>query len=224
MEDAPDPDRLTVGADASVLIDLVAGRRLLNLKELFGEVAVPALVHTEIERGLGSHPINQGILRADYLLKVAADDPEDLQLMADFHLLWSSAGTDNAGEAELVVLSRRHGWIALLEDRQGREAAKREGVYPVRMTTCAAAAAACDVMTLERAWGLHCGYHRNRTRPLPIGITPADRPRFERAVEIVRRLHARQGAPPWPEMLRGSSLDPCQLDDLVVASANSTHE
>lgn len=221
MEDAPDPHRLTVGADASVLIDLVAGGRLLNLKELFGEVAVPALVHAEIERGLPAHVVNRAILRADYLLKVAAEDPEDLQLMADFHRLWASAGADNAGEAELVVLSRRFGWIALLEDAQGREAARREGVYAVRMTTCAVAAAACDEMTLDRAWGLHCGYHRHRTRWLPIGIAPADRPRFERSVEIVRRLHAKLGGPAWPALLRHAGLAPGELDDLVVAAGDT---
>ena len=219
MEDAPDPDRLAVGADASVLIDLVNGKRLQNLKELFGEVAVPALVLMEIERGLRAHPVNEAILRADYLRRVAADDPDDLQLMADFHRLWRSEPPDNAGEAELVVLSRRHSWIALLEDREGREAARREGVYPVRMTTCAVAAAACGVMTVDRAWGLHHGYHGRRTRPLTIGTTPADRNPFERAVDIVRRLNDQLGTPRWPGILNHATLAPGALDDLVAASA-----
>ncbi len=219
MEDAPDPDRLTVGADASVLIDLVTGGRLQNLKELFGEVAVPALVCAEIARGLGAYQVNQGILRADYLRKVAAGDPDDLQLMSDLHHLWGSAPPDNAGEAELVVLSRRYGWIALLEDGKGREAARREGVYPVRLTTCAVTAAACGVMTVDRAWGLHHGYHRRRTRRLPIGTTPADRGRFDRAVDIVARLHGRLGSPPWPEILNHPKPKPGELDDLVAASS-----
>ena len=130
MEDAPDPYDLDVGADASVLIDLVSGRRLANLRELFGTVAVPALVCAEIERGVSKFPVNKGILDAAWLLRVAADDPDDLTLIADLHRTWRSAPPDNAGEAELVALSRRYGWIALLEDGQGRE-----GARPVRGST-----------------------------------------------------------------------------------------
>ena len=130
MEDAPDPYDLDVGADASVLIDLVSGRRLANLRELFGTVAVPALVCAEIERVVSKFPVNKGILDAAWLLRVAADDPDDLTLIADLHRTWRSAPPDNAGEAELVALSRRYGWIALLEDGQGRE-----GARPVRGST-----------------------------------------------------------------------------------------
>lgn len=219
MEEASDPDELEVGADASVLIDLVSGGRLPNLKDLFGTVAVPALVCAEIERGVARFPINKGILRATWLLRVPAEDPEDLQLIADLHRSWRSAPPDNAGEAELVALSRRYGWIALLEDGQGREGAAREGVHPVRMTTCAVAAAACGAMTVERAWGLHTGYHARRTRPLAIGTTPADRARFEHAIEIVRRLNTKLDAPPWPQILRHPTLAPGVLDELVAKSA-----
>ena len=170
---------------------------------------------------MSKFPVNKGILDAAWLLRVAADDPDDLTLIADLHRTWRSAPPDNAGEAELVALSRRYGWIALLEDGQGREGAAREGVYPVRLTTCAAAAAACGVMTADRAWGLHHVYHARRSWPPSIGTKPADRLRFEHAIEIVTRLKAKLDAPPWPQILRHPDLQPGAVDDVVRQSARA---
>ena len=150
---------------------------------------------------------------------MAADDPDDLQLMADFHTIWRSVLPANAGEAELVVLSRRYSWIALVEDRQGREAACREDVYPVRLTTCAISAAACGVMSLDRAWGLHHGYHARRTRSAVIGTTTSDQARFDHVVRVVTRLHDRLDHAPWPGILNHPTLEPGELDELVAASA-----
>jgi predicted nucleic acid-binding protein len=220
---AVDPDELVVGIDASVLIDLVGGRVLTGLNELFPTVAVPALVKEEIRRGVAGHPVNKGILRSAWLLSVAAEDPDDLQLIADLHSGWGSAPPNNAGEAELIALCRRHGWIGLLEDSQARRTAHREGVHAVRLSTCAIAAAACGVITADRAWGLHRGHHGRRpaNRPPAIGTKPADRANFDHAIEVIGRLVTKLGSPPWPEVLRHPDLKPGQLDQLIVKVGSS---
>lgn len=201
--------------DASVLIHLAEGRRLDNLRELFGMVAVPALVCAEIEHGLPRHAVNRAILSAPWLRRVAAEDPDDLQLIADLHRLWRSEPPDNAGEAELIALSRRHRWLAILDDRQGREGARREGVHSVRLTTCAVAAAACEVMTIDRAWGLHAPCRARHKHPL-IGTKQTDRGRFDRAVETFAKLNEKQGQPPWPGLLSHQDLAPGTLDEMIA--------
>lgn len=92
---------------------------------------------------------------------------------------------------------------------------------PVRLTTCAVAAAACGVMTADRAWGLHHVYHARRSWPPSIGTKPADRLRFEHAIEIVTRLKAKLDAPPWPQILRHPDLQPGAVDDVVRQSARA---
>lgn len=154
MKAAVDPDELVVGIDASVLIDLVEGKVLAGLNELFPAVAVPALVKKEIRRGVANHPVNKGILRSAWLFSVAAEDPDDLQLIADLHSGWGSVPPNNAGEAELIALCRRYGWIGLLEDIQARRTAHREEVHAVRLSTCAIAGAALGVITADHRCAL----------------------------------------------------------------------
>lgn len=221
MEEALDPDDLAVGADASVLIDLVEGKRLPGLEELFPEVAVPALVKVEVKRNIRAHPLNKGILDAPWLSSVAATDPEDLRLIADLHSAWGSSPPENAGEAELIALSLRHGWIAIIEDRTARNTAYIEHVHAVRLTTCAVAGAACGVVAADRAWGLHHGFHARRPAHvrLPVGTTPAERANFDRAIAKTELLVAKLGGPAWPGILCHSKLTPGKIDEVVARTA-----
>ncbi|GEM_PF-5947003 len=221
MEEALDPDDLVVGADASVLIDLVEGKRLPGLKELFGAVGVPALVKVEVKHNIRAHPLNRGILAAPWLSSVAATDPEDLRLIADLHSAWGSSPPKNAGEAELIALSLRHGWIALIEDRTARNTAHVEGVHAVRLTTCAVAGAASGIVNADRAWGLHHGFHARRPAHmrLPIGTTPADRTCFDRAIAKIEFLISKLGTPAWPGILHHPSLTPGKIDEVVARTA-----
>ena len=213
MEEALDPDDLEVGIDTSVLIDLAEGKVLQGLNEIFPAVGLPGMVKHELERSASR--LNSMILSADWLIPVTVDEPEDLGLIADLHR-GLGGPPENAGEAELLALARRHGWAALIEDR-ARNLAIREGVHVIRLSTLAAAAAACEVVPVERAWGLHRGFHMRRApkRMPAMGTTPADRDRFARTVEAIAVLAERRESPVWPGLLSHSALKPGQLDELV---------
>lgn len=215
MEEALDPDDLEVGADTSVLIDLAEGKTLPGLQELFSAVALPGQVKRELERG--NSPFSAGILRSSWLVLVTAEDPEDLQFISDLHRNLGSSPPTNAGEAELIALANRHDWIAIIEDRAARSVAIAEGIRVTRLTGLAAAAAACGVITSERAWGLHRGFHKNRPAAMvpAMDTTPAGRARFEEAVAAITKLWQNRGCPPWPGILRDPGLLPGQLDELV---------
>jgi predicted nucleic acid-binding protein len=214
MEEVLDPDDLEAGADTSVLIDLAEGKVLPGLAELFPAVGLPGMVEQELRKG--SSPLNGGILRTKWLVPVRAEKAEDLKLIGDLHRALGSHPPKNAGEAELIALARRHNWIAIIEDHS-RNAAIAEGVHVVRVTTLAAAAAACGVITTDRAWGLHRGFHMRRPpgRVPAMGTKPADRELFERAVGDIAKVSERRGAPLWPQILRHGTLQPGQLDELV---------
>lgn len=224
MEDAPVPDALLVGADASVLIAAAKGRVLAGLNEMFPVVGVPAIVKNEILKGIPAHPEDRALIRSPWLQRVAAEDPDDLELINDLVSARGKGPDCHDGEAELIALAARHGWIAVIDER-ARAVAYREGVHSVRMTTLAVAAAACGVLTVDRAWWFHRGAHRHTKNKagLPIGITPADRSVFEASVETVRRLVVSRGNPPWPEFLKHPDIAPGTLDALIehIAGANS---
>lgn len=214
MEEALDPDDLEVGADTSVLIDLAKGKVLPGLNELFSAVGLPGQVKRELERG--SSTFNTAILGCGWLVPVSAEHPEDLEFISDLHRNLGSSPPKDAGEAELIALANRHDWIALIEDR-ARSVAIAEGIHVVRLTTLAACSAACGVITPDRAWGLHRGFHKHRpaARVPAMGTTPADKVLFERAVAGIETLSANRGDPPWPGLLRHPTLAPGQLDELV---------
>lgn len=214
MEEALDPEDLAVGTDTSVLIDLAEGKVFQGLHELFPAVGLPGMVKQELERR-GSR-INSMILAADWLVPVRAEAAEDLEFIADLHRSLGSDPPKNAGEAELIALSRRHDWVALIEDH-ARQVAIREGVHVIRLTTLAATAAACEAVPVDRAWGLHRGFHMRRPpqRMPAMGTTPGDRGRFERAVEAIGVLADHRGRPAWPGLLRHPTLKAGQLDELV---------
>ncbi|MGD9695429.1 MAG: hypothetical protein AB7V42_07210 [Thermoleophilia bacterium] len=213
MEEALDPEDLEVGTDTSVLIDLAEGKVFQGLHELFPAVGLPGMVKQELERRTSR--LNTMVLAADWLVPIRAEEPEDLGFIADLHR--SLGGPPkNAGEAELIALARRHDWVALIEDN-ARRVAIREGVHVIRLSTLAAAAAACEVVPVDRAWGLHRGFHMRRPpqRMPAIGTTPADRDRFDRAVDAIGVLAGHRGRPAWPGLLRHPTLKPGQLDELV---------
>jgi len=216
MDDAPDPNALEVGADASVLLAAVKGRVLAGLNEMFAVVGVPAIVKGEILRGIPAHPEDRPLVRSPSLQRVAAEDPDDLEFINDLVTARGKGPDCHDGEAELIALAARHGWIAVIEER-ARVIAHREGVHAVRMTTLAVAAAACGVLTEDRAWWFHRGVHRNTKNKagLPIGTTSGDRPIFDAAVAAVRRVVVSRGDPPWPGILRDPGVAPGKLDALI---------
>lgn len=92
-------------------------------------------VRVEIERGLGAHPELWAVLDAEWLGEpVRLTDPAELHEIE--RIRWALGGRpfqplQHLGEASTMVLARRKGWVAVLDDRDARRLA---GALNIRFT------------------------------------------------------------------------------------------
>lgn len=93
-----------------------------------GHCYLPDEVRVEIERGEDEHGHNCApLLRASWWKPVAIEEPEDHALFLQLLQAWGKTER-NRGEAAAIVLARRLGAVAIVDDLQGRRAAQRHGV------------------------------------------------------------------------------------------------
>lgn len=111
---------MIVVADSSPLIALCRIGRLKLLHDLFGQLIIPDAVWQEVS---ASHPGKAGaaeIMSASWIERRAVKD------MPLVNLLRQDLG---AGESEAIVLAREvSADVLLMDERRGREAAKRLGL------------------------------------------------------------------------------------------------
>ena len=193
--------------DTTALLQFARVGKLDVLREWFPEAFAPAAVYKlELEDHIGHSTEAREIIGAGWLQKVTVDDPNDLAYITYLHeQRWKSAPGKNRGEAEVVVVCRRHGWLAVMEDEEGRAAAAENGVSCAYMLEIVIAAAAQGFLTVKEAWELHCEIERDRRRAL---LMPEDshRPAFDASVAAFRTILEKQGEPDWPFLLSTPNL------------------
>lgn len=93
-----------------------------------GRSYLPDEVRREIERGESTHDYNcTRLLAASWWRALAITEPEDQELFFRLLRRWGKVER-NRGEAAAIVLARRLGCTAVVDDRQGRNAARDLGV------------------------------------------------------------------------------------------------
>jgi predicted nucleic acid-binding protein len=111
---------MIVVADSSPLIALCRIGRLDLLHDLFGKLIIPDAVWQEV---VTSHPGKAGVTEVLAATWIEQQTVKDRPLV---HLLRQDLG---AGESEAIVLAREcSADVLLMDERRGREAAKRLGL------------------------------------------------------------------------------------------------
>jgi uncharacterized protein len=111
---------MIVVADSSPLIALCRIGKLELLREIFGQLVVPDAVWQEV---VASHPGKVGVAEVEAAAWISQQSVKDRLLV---NLLRQDLG---AGESEAIVLAREiSADVLLMDERRGREAAKRLGI------------------------------------------------------------------------------------------------
>ena len=111
---------MIVVADSSPLIALCRIGRLELLHDLFGQLVIPDAVWQEV---VASHPGKAGVTEIAAATWIGRQTIKDKALV---NLLRQDLG---AGESEAIVLAREiNADVLLMDERRGREAAKRLGI------------------------------------------------------------------------------------------------
>lgn len=152
--------------DSTALIAFNSVEQLDILGEWFPKAFAPNVVLAEeIGAHLDEHPEGQRILDANWLHEASVEDADGIALVA--YLLderWGSSSGKDRGEAEVIALCRRYGWVAVLDDAEGIRAAKDHGVASVSFLSVIIAAAAQDMIQRRDAWNLHVLIDEERRR------------------------------------------------------------
>jgi hypothetical protein len=219
--------------DTTSLIHSAATGYLDELGSWWGSGAFTArhIMDIEVGRNVKLHPRNQDVLDAAWLHAVPVDNPQDLFRVAwllDHH--WMSSPGKDRGEAEVLTLCRRYGWVAIIDDERGRayaakpvvprspadlDATMTEPPIPSAMLlTTIIAAVAWGVAKHGKAWKMHCAIDRDRGSGYSlISYGDSQRPIFDACVAKFRKLHEQRPNLGFPAVLavRG-------LDDLVAST------
>jgi predicted nucleic acid-binding protein len=208
---AEDEDALPTGpehvcCDATVLICYQDNGHLDTLRDIFPNQTLTAHVITgwELVKSQKAIQMNKGIVGAGWLRSVRVTDPDDLDAVRRLLAFWAGGADKNDGEAEVIVLCKRYGWVAILDDLQGRQEALARGLHIAYMSTMLIAAAALGVNGLDAdsAWDIHRAVESQRTRP-----RLQNEALFKRLVEIFRHAWEQSGEPAWPAFLCDRRLD-----------------
>ncbi|MBI4898036.1 MAG: hypothetical protein HY827_06680 [Actinobacteria bacterium] len=189
-----------------VLIHFNRTGHLSLLADLWPDGAITPEVIRECEIGdaTSHHPENKRILEAVWIRAVAVDDPADVRYAMNLRRAWHSAPDKDRGEADIVVLCRRNGWIAISDDNNGRAALEHTGCdfsYMASMLVAAAATGHAG-LDLTSAWEVHQALQDSRVRP---HIDTKEK--FAACVKLANRLHTQIGSPAWPGILRDPRVD-----------------
>ena len=90
-----------------------------------GRAFVPAEVIAELEAGVDDHPELASIIGAGWYEVLRLEEPDDLILFSNLLKRWGEADR-NRGEAATIVLAKRYGYVAVIDDLVGRQAARSE--------------------------------------------------------------------------------------------------
>jgi predicted nucleic acid-binding protein len=201
--------------DATQLIAFNEAGELATLGAWFPRAFTPEVVfEEEIRPHLARYPQAQQILNAPWLEAVPVESGQGLQLVANLLTRWKSPPERDRGEAEVIALCRDYGWTAILDDDQGRVAArgKNISVPSAMMLTVILAASAYELIKPRDAWRLHVAVDEARKRAGAGSfsyLTSSDthRPAFMDCVNAFRHIREQQGNPNWPQILATRGLD-----------------
>jgi len=191
--------------DAGPLISFNDTGRLGWLEEWFSPVAYTPQAVIELE--LKKRPKQNGTVVSASWLYWVPSHIDDAALVARLVRQFGPGPPENQGEAEVIAACKRHGWTAVLEDEDGRSAARDEGVTRVYVATLLAAAAAQGKLTPTQAWKGHVAIEKKRGRFSPLKPDDGYKPLFFSYARLVRKLHLRRGKPSLAKLLAISGLD-----------------
>lgn len=201
---APQTGAGHVCLDATPLIAFNNSDKVELLGQWLGVAYSPLAV---IEKEIKKHPRqSKPTLEAPWLMWVPSH-PDDTQLVADLLKRFGKAYPENLGEAETIVASKRYGWTAVLDDEEGRLAAKDHGVPSVYTVTLLAVAVAYDMLTPTQAWKMHVQIEKNRGNFSALKPDKDNAPVFHKFCQTLRRLLIKAGKPEWPRFLSVPGLD-----------------
>jgi hypothetical protein len=80
---------------------------------------------------------NAAILNAPWLKTAPVLTGSDAQLVSTLLRVWGGGPTDDRGEAEIIALCQRHGWVAITDDqKKGRPELERRGLEYSYVSAC----------------------------------------------------------------------------------------
>ena len=97
-----------------------------------------------------------------WLKVVRADDPTDLQIVADLSRRYPTPPNKNQGEMDVVAISKRLGYVALMEDGVGCKQADDHAVPHLAIVTLLACSVAYGLVEHKVAWRTHAAVERTR--------------------------------------------------------------
>jgi len=125
------------------------------LETRYGNQAyIPREVLSEIEDGIKNHPQLRKILGVGWLKILRLEEPEDL---IDFERLLMRWGKEerNRGEAATIILAKRFGLVAVIDERVGRATAKEFGLEITGTLGIIARMVRESVLSEDEGWTIH---------------------------------------------------------------------
>lgn len=204
--------------DTTALIHFEAAGALATLELMCtqeGDACVPLSVVGEWhghETAASGH-----VVGFPWLKVVRADDPSDLRVVADLAGRYPTPPGRNVGEMDVVAVSKRLGYTALMEDGVGCKQADDHGVPHIAIVTLLACGVACGLIEHKLAWRTHEAVEATRAPYHSILIADRDGRRgFAAAVMALRAYKQKCGDPPLPAFLaRGG------IDGILLAAARA---
>jgi hypothetical protein len=132
-----------------------------------------------------------------WLTVVRADEAADLRIVADLSRRYPTPPDKNQGEMDVVAISKRLGYVALMEDGVGCKQADDLGVPHLAVVTLLASCVAYGLIEHKVAWRTHVAVEETRGQFHSILIANRDGRRgFAAAVFAFRQLKQSEGHPP----------------------------
>ncbi len=211
----------TLCLDTTALIHFEAAGALPLLEVMCtqdGSASVPVSVvgewhgHTTDAAGyVTGHP---------WLKIVRADEAADLQIVADLSRRYPTPPDKNQGEMDVVAISKRLGYVALMEDGIGCKQADDHGVPHLAIVTLLACCVAYGLIAHKLAWQTHVAVERTRGQFHSILIGDRHGRRgFAAAVLAFRQLKQAEGDPPLIDFI--ASRGRGGPDGLLLAAARA---
>ncbi|HMJ02032.1 MAG TPA: hypothetical protein VK506_03770 [Conexibacter sp.] len=192
------------GLDPLRKADILATLELLCTQG--GDAHVPVSVVGKW-RGHVEHPAGH-VVGHPWLKVVRVDHPDDLRTVADLARRYPTPPSRNQGEMDVVAISKRLGFTALMEDGVGCKQADDHGVAHLAIVTLLACGAACDLLEHKLAWRTHVAVEATRRGYHSILLADRDGRRgFAAAVMALRALRRQQGEPSVARFIAQRDLD-----------------
>lgn len=172
--------------DATCLNYLARTSNLCIIQDHIGSCFLAKEVTEEITKGINDYPelephLSQ-VIGASWLQELTMTDINDLQLYTNLLQRWGRVDR-NKGEAATIVLARRHGMVAVLDDRIARKAAIDLGIKFTATIALLAKLVVVGLITLDTAWQIHDDMVALPTSPFWSPIR--DRAHFEQVVRDI---------------------------------------